>query len=66
MEYCLNCISPMKRDSKKLGKFSSWLVCPKCGYRTKTKNFYEEFKELDNFKKYKETINSNNLNESEL
>lgn len=32
-QYCPDCISLLKRQSKKLGEFSVWLVCPNCGHR---------------------------------
>ena len=32
---CPDCIEPLKRQSKKLGHLSAWLVCPKCGFRTR-------------------------------
>ncbi len=33
---CPNCIEPLIKQRKKLGISSTWLVCPKCGLRTKT------------------------------
>ena len=35
MEYCPDCVMPLKAQSKKLGHLSRWIVCPKCGYRTR-------------------------------
>ena len=33
--YCPNCVEPFKKDRKKLGGIVIWLVCPKCGLRTR-------------------------------
>lgn len=60
MEYCPNCVEQLSKQSKKLGNLSSWLVCPKCGYRTRAKSFYMEEKEIQDFYKQKEAINSSN------
>lgn len=32
---CPNCIEPLVKNKKKLGEVKNWLVCPKCGYRTR-------------------------------
>lgn len=32
---CPNCIEELIKDKKKLGQVKNWLVCPKCGYRTR-------------------------------
>lgn len=54
-EFCPDCIVQMKKQSKKLGGLSVWMVCPKCGYRTRPEN--ESFqtkttgKFLDNIKR---------------
>lgn len=41
-QYCPECITELKRQSKKLGQFSVWLVCPICGYRERPKNHLTE------------------------
>lgn len=33
--YCPDDITELKKERKKLGQFSVWLVCPDCGYRTR-------------------------------
>jgi len=38
MEYCPDCVVPMKKDSRKIGRYSVWLVCPKCGLRKRPEN----------------------------
>lgn len=30
---CINCVTPLKKESKKLGSKSVWYVCPDCGLR---------------------------------
>ena len=32
-EYCPDCITQLKKESKKLGQYSVWMVCPSCGFR---------------------------------
>lgn len=59
MEYCPDCILPLQKQSKKLGCFSVWLVCPECGYRQReTSSFYLQ-KELDTFNETMKRINKN-------
>lgn len=60
MEYCPDCIEKLVKQSKKLGQFSCWLVCPKCGYRTREKSVYEEDRELERFKEYKNSVRESN------
>lgn len=49
-EYCPIHVIALEKNRKKLGHFSTWLVCPKCGFRkraddetTKWKDIYEYF-----------------------
>ena len=30
---CPECIQPLIKDVKQLGKCKNWYICPKCGYR---------------------------------
>ena len=56
MEYCPDCIEKLVKQSKKLGQISVWLVCPKCGYRKRPKQSWEEEKEWEQFKEYKDRV----------
>jgi len=33
IRYCPNCVTEMKKDTRKLGKESKFYVCPECGVR---------------------------------
>jgi len=33
--YCPDCVEPLIKDRKKLGGIAIWIVCPKCGFRTR-------------------------------
>lgn len=35
MSVCPNCVTELQSTNKKLGKFSKWLTCPECGFRTR-------------------------------
>lgn len=59
-EYCPLCVEPLTNDSKKLGKYSVWLVCKKCGFRKRPENWWNEKEAQDQFKEYKDRTNSNN------
>ena len=62
--YCPNCVELLKRQSKKLGKLSSWYICPKCGYRTREMSeFYDEKRQLEEFEEGKSRINNKWKNE---
>jgi hypothetical protein len=63
-EYCPECILELKKQSKKLGCYSSYLVCPSCGFRTRAKSEFVKNKELEEFYKEKNRIN-NKLQEDE-
>ena len=55
MEHCPSCIVELKKDRKKLGHFTVWLVCPKCGLRKREDDPSTEmlnyFKRKDEIKK---------------
>lgn len=34
-DYCPNCVTKLEKSKKKLGRYSVWLLCPNCGYRTR-------------------------------
>jgi predicted RNA-binding Zn-ribbon protein involved in translation (DUF1610 family) len=63
MEYCPNCIEALKRQSKKLGEFSVWLVCPKCGYRQRETSEYSKRLQNDRFDIYKKCLNKTKYSE---
>ena len=66
MNYCPNCIEPLKRESKKLGSLSRWLVCPKCGYRVREASIlFDEKHKMERFEKEKERINNKWIEEDE-
>lgn len=46
MQLCINCVTPMKKQSKKLGSKSVWLVCPECGLRERenAENYHDGLK----------------------
>lgn len=54
MKYCPNCVSEMKEDNKKMGRFTKWLICVSCGYRTRFNGFIETPHILDNVTKQKD------------
>jgi NMD protein affecting ribosome stability and mRNA decay len=64
-EYCPDCIVKLEKQSKKLGCFKIYLVCPQCGYRTRPKSEYIKIKELNEFLDNKEKINNKHLIEDE-
>jgi len=64
-EYCPDCIEPLVKDRKKLGRYSVWLICPKCGYRKRPKSFLENAVEKEKFFEYKKQINQNLNNQYE-
>lgn len=33
--YCPDCVEPLIKDRKKLGYITTWLICPKCGFRSR-------------------------------
>lgn len=35
MKHCPNCVTPLQENRKKLGKYTRWLICPNCGFRTR-------------------------------
>lgn len=50
-QYCPDCIVKFKRESKKLGQLSVWLICSECGYRirpikTNSKETYEFIRDM--------------------
>jgi hypothetical protein len=50
-EYCPDCVVKLKKDKKKLGSLSVWLVCPKCGFRKREDSDYCVNKEMDYYKR---------------
>lgn len=57
--YCPNCIIELIKDRKKLGQNSVWLICPKCGLRTRETSTYLINKEIEDFYEIKKRINNN-------
>lgn len=67
-EYCPQCVVEMKKESKKLGSFSVWMVCPNCGLRKRPQtessvNHYLSKREIDRQEQIKRQIQ---LEDSEL
>ena len=54
---CPNCIEPLVKDKKKLGQYSVWYVCKKCGLRIRPDTSFEL--KIEDFELEKERINSN-------
>ena len=46
-QYCPNCVKQLSPQSKKLGEFSRWFVCPSCGHRERP--ITDETKEAQKF-----------------
>lgn len=50
---CINCVTPLKKESKQLGTKSVWWVCPECGLReretsqSRTNEVIQECKKRD-------------------
>lgn len=57
-EYCPECILELKKQSKKLGCYSSYLICTKCGFKIRSKSELSKVKELEEFYKEKDRINN--------
>ena len=58
-EYCPDCIIELKKQSKKIGNQSVWMVCPICGFRKRPESNYTIQKEFNQFYDNKKRINSN-------
>lgn len=54
---CPNCIEPLIKDKKKLGQYSVWMICGKCGLRVRPDVSFEL--EIEIFELEKKRINSN-------
>lgn len=37
-QLCPNCCIELVKDTKQLGQYKNWLVCPKCGHRERPNN----------------------------
>ncbi len=61
-EYCPDCVKPLIKQSKKLGKLSVWLVCPNCGFRKRPESPYSIQKSLEAFESLKKETNENDFN----
>lgn len=62
-EYCPNCITILKKDHKKIGGLSVWLVCPDCGFRKRPDTWNDKENEIQKFYNYKKRVNENNRDE---
>lgn len=49
--FCPNCVEKMIPNKKKLGEFKNWLVCPKCGYRSREQKVVDTTPFTDEIKK---------------
>lgn len=58
-EYCPECIEELVKDKKKLGQFTNWMICPKCGFRKRQDSSFYINQQLDNFKDRIKNINLN-------
>ena len=56
---CPNCIELLVKNKKKLGEVNNWLVCPKCGYRTR--ECIEREKQFQQRFQLSQRIKENNL-----
>ena len=67
MQYCPNCVIELVRESKKLGGFTRWLVCPKCGHRERPDNDTVDCKitgyAIDRIKQRNKNLNQFNTEE---
>lgn len=65
-EYCPNCIVDLIPDKKKLGLFTNWLICTKCGLRKRSYWYDQETKELiDRIKESNKNLNEFNNDEED-
>lgn len=49
MQICPNCVIELEKQSKKLGEYSLWFVCPKCGHRERPISGFAEAKATEQF-----------------
>ena len=56
-QICPDCIIELCPDSKKLGEYSKWLVCPICGHRERP-----EYESIEKTGRFIDRIRRNNRN----
>lgn len=56
-QYCPYCVKQLSPQSKKLGEFSRWFVCPTCGHRERP--ITDETKEAQKFIALRKQSNKN-------
>lgn len=44
MQICPNCVTECEKQSKKMGEYSLWFVCPKCGHRARPDSEFSQMK----------------------
>lgn len=61
IKYCPQCVLPLVKDKRKLGRYSkSWVICPNCGYREHENTPYFDKLDEENTNQALENMNSRN------
>jgi DNA-directed RNA polymerase subunit M/transcription elongation factor TFIIS len=63
MQLCPDCIKELKPQSKKMGEYRRWMVCPDCGHRERPISEASEMRERNNFR---DRIKARNLNRNQF